>query len=496
MTLGEEHRGPITALEFISKKGGKVLASASLDGTVRCFDLNRYRNFKTFSSGHEDGRKAQFICLAVDTLSGDFIAAGAQNTFDIYLWSMQTGRLVEVLAGHAAPVSGVKFSPIGSELISCSWDQTVRTWGLFQASKSDREAIQVGHDCISLAMTPDGNDIAVSTLSGQIFFFDPKTGDQLGVPIEGKSDLGVTQADGEVSRDPNKYFTSLAFSADGQFILGGGNSKYICLYHKSEKILVKKFAVTMNLSMDGMFDYISKRKRSEFGFNLSVVRSRLEGSDAEFQTIQLPGVRQGSDLSERSVNPIIAIKSVSFSPTMRSFIATTTEGVLLFSLDTASLFDPFGLESDVTEESVRQLIGEQEYLAALLQCLSLNQQQLTMEVLESVKPEYISFLAASIPASSLEGVLRSISLGVESSRHLEFYCMWANHVLKSHAVYMKTQLATSGSLMSVLRLLSRSISKHYEDIGKLVDMCHNSFQLIDSINKGPNDSVSNTISQD
>ena len=94
-----EHRGPITALEFIPGKNGKVLITASLDGTVKAFDLNRYRNFRTLAAPSES-RPAQFISLAIDQLGGDFIACGAHNFFEIFLWSLQTGRLLECLAGQ------------------------------------------------------------------------------------------------------------------------------------------------------------------------------------------------------------------------------------------------------------------------------------------------------------------------------------------------------------------------------------------------------------
>jgi len=478
VTFGHEHRGPITGLEFVSKKGGKVLASSSLDGTVRCFDLNRYRNFKTFSG--VDERSPQFICLAVDSLSGDFIAAGAQNTYEIYMWSQQTGRLVEVLAGHTAPVSGIKFSPTGSDLISCSWDGTIRIWGLFQASKSSREVIKVGFDCISLAMTLCGSHVAVSTVNGQIYFFDATSGEQMGIPIEGKSDLGSTMAEEETSRDKDKYFRSLTFSADGEFILGGGNAKNICLYHRREKMLVKKFAVTFNQSMDGMFDHISRRKRAEFGFNQALIRSRVDGE--YHSSIALPGVKSG-DLSERSVNPTICVTTVSFAPTMRSFVAATTEGVLLFSLDSVSLFDPFGLEVGITEDSVRQLIGSQEYLHALVQAIKLNRTPLICEVFESVPVSDIPFIASSIPSSSLETVLKNIALALESSRHLEFYTVWTNEILRQHAIFIKNNQMTSGSMMAVLRLLSRSLTKHFDDVGKLVDICHHSLNLVISMNE-------------
>ena len=85
-----EHTGAITGVAFT--QSGRALLSSSLDGTVRAFDMTRYRNFRTFTSP----KVAQFSCLAVDP-SGDLVAAGAQDTFDVYLWSVQTGKLLEIL---------------------------------------------------------------------------------------------------------------------------------------------------------------------------------------------------------------------------------------------------------------------------------------------------------------------------------------------------------------------------------------------------------------
>ena len=47
----------------------------------------------------------------------------------IYVWSIRTGRLLDVLAGHEGPVSQLAFSPGGGPatlLASSSWDKTVR----------------------------------------------------------------------------------------------------------------------------------------------------------------------------------------------------------------------------------------------------------------------------------------------------------------------------------------------------------------------------------
>ena len=57
----------------------------------------------------------QFSCLAVDP-SGEIVTAGGLDVFDIYVWSLQTGRLLEVLTGHEAPIAALQFSPSAGEM--------------------------------------------------------------------------------------------------------------------------------------------------------------------------------------------------------------------------------------------------------------------------------------------------------------------------------------------------------------------------------------------
>lgn len=66
-------------------------ANEKKDSSTAGFGFCRYRNFRTFTSP----RPAQFSSLAVD-VSGELVSAGAQDSFEIFLWSMQTGRLLEV----------------------------------------------------------------------------------------------------------------------------------------------------------------------------------------------------------------------------------------------------------------------------------------------------------------------------------------------------------------------------------------------------------------
>ena len=53
----------------------------------------------------------------------------------------------------------------------------------------------------------------------------------------------------------------------------------------------------------------------------------------------LPGAARGG-ASVRKVRPTVRVSAVAFAPTGRTFCAATTEGLLLYALDTAPTFDP------------------------------------------------------------------------------------------------------------------------------------------------------------
>lgn len=322
----------------------------------------------------------------------------------------------------------------------------------------------LGSDAMSLSFRPDGQQFAVATLNGGISFYDPASGEQYGVSIEGRADLEMSQSTNELVKEKEKYYTTINYSMDGEYVIAAGRSKFICIYHVNEKMLVKKFEVTWNLSMDGMYDYISKRKIAEFGFNAEVVSRREGGGEAD---MALPGVRKG-DLSSRTVNPLIAVLSLQFSPTMRSFVASSTEGVLVYSLDNANNFDPYQLEENINEDSVRKAVRSLMFSDALMQSLKLNEFELIKEVFESVPLDEISFVSSSLPVAYVEKCIRYIAICLENTKHVEFFLTWAHTLLQQHGVTIKNSMSLN-SVNSALRLLQRNLMKHFDDVGKLCD---------------------------
>ncbi|XP_053721921.1 PWP2 small subunit processome component [Synchiropus splendidus] len=452
-----EHTSSITNVTFTSS--GFVVVSASLDGTVRAYDLHRYRNFRTFTSP----RPAQFSSLAVD-VSGELVSAGAQDSFEIFLWSMQTGRLLEVLGGHEGPVSCLCFSPVQSILASASWDRTVKLWDM-KDSWQVKESLPQCADALCVSYRPDGQQLAVATLNGEISFWDPSTATQTN-SVSGRHDLatGRKETDKITAKHSakGKSFTSLCYSADGESVLAAGQSKFVCIYNVKEQMLIKKFEISCNLSFDGMEEFLDRRKMTEFG-SLALVDEGAGDEDAV--NISLPGVRRG-DMSSRHFKPEIRVSSLRFSPTGRSWAATTTEGLLIYSLDSSMVFDPYDLDLDVTPASIRKQLQLEDWASAIILAFRLNEKPLTLQVLESVPHEQIPVVCGSIPDIYVEKLLGFLATCLEKSGHLQFYLTWAQNLLMLNGQKLKNR---SGAIMPTLQALQKSIQKHYDDLSKLCD---------------------------
>jgi len=451
-----EHESAVTGLAFTPN--GKVVISSSLDGTVRAFDMTRYRNFKTLTTP----RPVQLSCVGVDS-SGDLIAAGGLDVFEVYLWSLTTGRLVEVLAGHEGPVGGIAFSPspTSTQLATVSWDKSLRIWDAVGTSAT-REAIALGSDGLALAWRPDGQMVSVATLVGQIVTFDTRTGTQVGT-IDGRRDLGGGKGDEDKISAKKKreaaHFSSLCYSADGSTILAGGKSKHICIYHVGESLLMKKFEVTQNRSFQGMDETINKRKMTEFG-PLASLEDRSNGTD-----LKLPGTKS-VDMSTRNLRLEVRVTALQFSPTGRAFSAVTTEGLLVYSLDRHLVFDPLDLDVKITPQRIRKELSKQNYNKALVMAIKLGEKPLIRQVLESVPHQDISLLAKQVSLVHLTPLLMFVAEEAEVTRHIQFYLLWTKSLLQSHGTYLKSE---SKHHLPVLNLLIKNLTRKSEDLGKICD---------------------------
>lgn len=462
-----EHSSGVTACEF-SKKGN-VLFTASLDGSVRAWDLLRYRNFKTFVAPSRLG----FSCLAVDP-SGEVVAAGSHDTDAIFIWSVQTGQLLDQLAGHEGPVSTLAFTPDGQNLISGSWDNTVRIWSIFARTQSS-EPLTLTANVLTLAVRPDSKQIAVATLDGQLSFWHIADAAQTGT-LDGRRDIsgGRKLSDRRTAANvaDTKSFETLAYSADGSCILAAGKSKYICLYEATSGMLLKKFTVSVNLALDGTQEFLNSRNLTEAG-PADLIDMQGEESDLEDRIDRsLPGARRG-DASTRRTRPEVRVAGVAFAPSGRGFCAASTEGLLSYTLDSGVKFDPFDLEMDITPASTLAALATKDYLRALVMAFRLNEKSLLRKVFEATPAIDIALVVKSIPVVYLSRLIRLIVVQSETGPHLEFCMKWLEAVMTWWGRHMRENKIEFGaeirSVTRVIQTVERELRKLGEGNGYLVE---------------------------
>ncbi|KAF5453210.1 hypothetical protein F2P56_028127 [Juglans regia] len=455
-----EHTNAVTALHFMASN--HCLLSASLDGTVRAWDLFRYRNFRTFTTPSS----RQFVSLAADQ-SGEVICAGTLDSFEIFVWSMKTGRLLDILSGHEGPVHGLMFSPTNEILASSSWDRTVRLWDVFEG-KGAVETFPHTHDVLTLVYRPDGRQLACSTLDGQIHFWDPIDG-LLMYTIEGRRDIssGRLQKDrrSAANSTSGKYFTTLCYSADGSYIFAAGRSKFICMYDIADQVLLRRFQTTCNLSLDGVLDLLNSKNMTADG-PLELIDD--DASDTEEGVDKQIRAKLDYDLPGTGANrgrPVVRTKCLRIAPTGRSFAAATAEGVLVYSIDESFIFDPADLDIDVTPEAVDAALNEDNPNTALILSLRLNEDALIKKCIFAVSPVDIPAVASSIPYRYLQRLIEAIADLVESCPHLEFILRWCQELCKAHGNSIQQN---SRNLLPALKSLQKAITRIHQD---LADTC-------------------------
>lgn len=116
------------------------------------------------------------------------------------------------------------------------------------------------------------------------------------------------------------------------------------------QVLLRRFQITHNLSLDGVLDFLNSKKMTDAG-PLDLIDD--VDSDTEEGVDKQTRAKLGYDLPGSMPNrgrPIIRTKCLRIAPTGRSFAAATTEGVLVYSIDDSFIFDPTDLDIDVTPE--------------------------------------------------------------------------------------------------------------------------------------------------
>jgi WD40 repeat protein len=189
-----------------------MLASGSIDNTVKLWDIATRREVATLSGHRNEVSEIQF------SPDGKTLATSSGDS-TLKLWDVATRQELITFRGHKSWVNSVAFSPDGTILASGSADFTVKLWN--PAGKEATTVLRQKASVTSVVFSPDERTMATGSIDGTVRLWDAHARHETAV-LQGHR-TGVT---------------SLTFSPDGRILASGGNDQTVKLWDVASRQLL------------------------------------------------------------------------------------------------------------------------------------------------------------------------------------------------------------------------------------------------------------------
>ena len=164
----------INAISF-NQTETSILASVALDRAIALYDL----------------RTSSVLAKVVLKLSSNAISwnpmeafnlAVANEDHNVYLFDMRRlDRALNVLKDHVAAVMDIGFSPTGEELVSASYDRTIRLWNRDRGHSRDIYHTKRMQRVFSAMFTPDSRYVLSGSDDGNVRVWRANASDRSGI---------------------------------------------------------------------------------------------------------------------------------------------------------------------------------------------------------------------------------------------------------------------------------------------------------------------------
>ncbi|KAK5796676.1 hypothetical protein VI817_005960 [Penicillium citrinum] len=164
----------ITSVAF-NQTETSILASTAIDRSVIMYDL------RTSSPVHKLVLKLASNAIAWNPMEA-FNFAVANEDHNAYIFDMRkTDRALNVLKDHVAAVMDIEFSPTGEELVTASYDKTIRLWDRARGHSRDIYHTKRMQRVFSAKFTPDSKYVLSGSDDGNVRLWRAKASDRSGI---------------------------------------------------------------------------------------------------------------------------------------------------------------------------------------------------------------------------------------------------------------------------------------------------------------------------
>jgi uncharacterized protein with WD repeat len=194
------HKGEIFAVTFSTC--GRYLFSASADGSVKIWDVEKSSCIKTFK-----GHKGAIYSLSLHPKGRYFATAGEDKL--IRIWDVKKSTPIKKFKAHKTAINSVCFSSDGKLIASGGWRGYLKIWNI------DGKLIKkkyTGTSIASIAFSPDGEFLAIC---GGLGFGGGIGGLKKEIVILRTKNWKIIDSFGETTFEE---YHSICFSPDGAYL--------------------------------------------------------------------------------------------------------------------------------------------------------------------------------------------------------------------------------------------------------------------------------------
>ena len=415
------------------------------NGKILVFDMIKKKCYRILRA-----ETSQLDGIVIEPRDGDIIAAYSAEDAKIFLYSIRTSKLLDVITGHAGPITDMCIHPITSELATTSWDKTLRCVNFLDNLQT--EVIDHPSEVMSVSVNSIGSMYVTACRDGYLYLYGCEDKAMIGLIAYRNDFIGgvklgaLTKSDNikdgtsyyptQIMAKKEKYVNAVKFLADNdEIVICGGNSKYITYYNVVTKSLVYKSIVSKDYSYSNVYDFLHTKK--------------LKKS------------------MEKSAKKTVQTQSISISPAGKTLSILTESGVQLYTSGRHT-FQPYCLTEAITPEATKEHLTNGNYVSALVFALHLNDENLINQTFRSIPMEQIVNVANNIPIGLLSLVLEYLTkeiTGMLFHRCILFIAallkFHINVLIKPNISLTQTAIPSTTEYLPHLRNLFKSLNIVY-----------------------------------